>query len=603
VVFSMLDRIRNLAQFIKDKNHRGDKFVLMLGAGASLASRIKPTRTLMEEIVDKYLHSKEGSLEDRFDRLWTQSTREDRQVMLEPYLSQTPSEGFHQLADLIAREYFDLIVTFNFDRLLERALDDAGFRDYRALIRGEMETEVIAELVRAPKPRVKILKMHGSLESVNNFLFSREEMLNYPSDFESLIKEITGRDIIICGYGFNDMAVMRAFNTSKDAGSIYFVNPGGPVDNIKGFLIARRSQDKVIQGELGKFDPFVDALYQQLVAPPAFAALVARQNLFKFLDHYQEDQKSWFVGRRKLMRTLLKRIHDPATPVLYLSGKPKVGKTSFVRAGLIPYLDPAIYECIYVRCRKATDPEPQLRAELELRFATSLANLDWPGALSHVVGLTPKRILVVLDQFERPCRAAEGTSDQRTALLRFVNPLVEAANDRLAVVFVGSGEPFWKLIAHTSTHGRAMEEIPVLSPQRVSRILRYAARKGGVTVDPKMISMLCHEYQTSLNGKSEAHQFTLMHVQTICYYLARGFEQQWQGPDALPASLAAALDSIRDEVSLLDVLDELPADERRVIRSFLKVICDPTTNPRKVIAFIRNHFPEVKEDRFPEPIV
>jgi hypothetical protein len=599
----MLDRIRNLAQFIKDKKDRGDKYVLMLGAGASLTSGIKPTRSLMEELIDKYLHSKEGSLEDRFDRLWTQSSKEDRQVMLEPYLACAPSEGFHQLADLIAREYFDLIITFNFDRLLERALDEASFRDYRTLIRGEMPTEAIAALVSAPKPRVKILKMHGSLESVNTFLFSREEMLNYPSDFESLIKEITGRDIIICGYGFNDMAVMRAFNTSKDAGSIHFVNPTGAVDNIKGFLIARRSQDKVVDGDLGKFDSFVDALYHQLSAPPEFAKAAARQNLFKFLDHYQEDQKSWFVGRRRLMRKLLKQIHSATAPVLYLSGKAKVGKTSFVRAGLIPYIDSEQYECIYIRCRKATGPESQLRAEFERRFAASFSDLAWPAVLSSIGALTSKRVLLILDQFERPCRAAEDADDARAALLAFVNPIVERANDRLGVIFVGSGEPFWKLIAHASPHSRSMEEIPALSPQRVSRILRYAARKGGVLVDPKMIAMLCGEYQKSLNGKSEPHQFTLMHVQTICYYLARGFEQPWQGPDALPPSLAAALDSIRDDASLLDVLDELPADERRVIRSFLKLICDPTANPRKVIAFIRNHFPDVKEDRFPEPIV
>ena len=67
-VFSMLDRIRNLAQFIKDKNHRGDKFVLMLGAGASLASGIKVTRALMEEIVDKAAQLL-GLLQNGFDAL------------------------------------------------------------------------------------------------------------------------------------------------------------------------------------------------------------------------------------------------------------------------------------------------------------------------------------------------------------------------------------------------------------------------------------------------------------------------------------------------------------------------------------------------------
>jgi hypothetical protein len=67
--------------------------------------------------------------------------------------------------------------------------------------------------------------------------------------------------------------------------------------------------------------------------------------------------------------------------------------------------------------------------------------------------------------------------------------------------------------------------------------------------------------------------------------------------------LLAALDSIKEETSLIDVLDDLPAPERRLIRSFLKVVCDPTSNTAKFISLMRQHFPEITEERFPEPIV
>jgi hypothetical protein len=117
------------------------------------------------------------------------------------------------------------------------------------------------------------------------------------------------------------------------------------------------------------------------------------------------------------------------------------------------------------------------------------------------------------------------------------------------------------------------------------------------------VSSLCDEYQLSLKRPADRQLFTLMHVQTICYYLVKGFQPAWQGPDDLPQSLVAALDSIKDDASLIDLLDDLPCEERRVIRSFLKVICDPIGNTRKIIEFIKNHCPEIKEDRFPEPIV
>ena len=93
----MLDRVRMLAQFIKDKKKRGEKFVVMLGAGASLSSGIKLTATIMEQLVASHPGAATGSVEDRFDALWAQSSPGDRAAMLEPYLDGTPSPGFRKL--------------------------------------------------------------------------------------------------------------------------------------------------------------------------------------------------------------------------------------------------------------------------------------------------------------------------------------------------------------------------------------------------------------------------------------------------------------------------------------------------------------------------
>jgi hypothetical protein len=38
------------------------------------------------------------------------------------------------------------------------------------------------------------------------------------------------------------------------------------------------------------------------------------------------------------------------------------------------------------------------------------------------------------------------------------------------------------------------------------------------------------------------------------------------------------------------------------VRTFLKALCDPDGNTRKVLEFLRKRFPELKEDRYPEPI-
>ena len=179
---NMSDPIRNLAQFLALKKSADRKFVLMLGAGASISSGVKPTAEITGELVERFAAAEPGDVEARFDRLWSGATPETRESMLKPYLDQVPSRGYRPLAELIVKGFFDVVITFNFDRLLERALEDAGFHDYKVIVRGETDLAVIDRLVEAKEPRVKILKMHGSLRSADYFLFSNEEMLNYPEE-------------------------------------------------------------------------------------------------------------------------------------------------------------------------------------------------------------------------------------------------------------------------------------------------------------------------------------------------------------------------------------------------------------------------------------
>ena len=600
----MSDPIRNLAQFLALKKNADRKFVLMLGAGASISSGVKPTAEITAELVERFAAAEPGDVEARFDRLWSTATPETRESMLKPYLDQVPSRGYRPLAELIVKGFFDVVITFNFDRLLERALEDAGFHDYKVIVRGETDLTVINRLVEAKEPRVKILKMHGSLRSADYFLFSNEEMLNYPEEIRDVLSRLTGHDIIICGYAFNDLCVVKAFNDSEDAGSIYYVNPRGAGPNIRGFLVRRRSQDRVISGDAGRFDDFFEKLFQAVTMPVEATNGRVRQNLFKFLDHYQEEHKDWFVGRRRLTRTLVKRLDNDPPPVLFLHGKPKVGKTSFVRAGLIPYLDPARYECIYVRCKREVDPH--LRAQLGTRLGKDFTGVEWPAILAELKASTPRRIVLLLDQFEKVAREWEGARENKAAIFDCLKSFLAQADSRLTVVCIGLGDmAFWKLL--TMLGARDTLEIEPLSPTRLASIITRAARKGGTTLPPTFIEDMCNGYKQTLaiDHPVDKRLFTLTHVQTMCYYLAKGYHQQWEGFDRLPdQGLLAALDSIRDECNIIDLVDDLPVHERRLIRSLLKLICDPEPggNTRKIVEFIRDHFPEIKEDRFPEPL-
>lgn len=597
----MSDTIRTLAQFLTLKKNGGQKFVLMLGAGASLSSGIKTTTALTEELVATYGSSDNSrSVEQRFDDLWRSANADTRLQWLNGCLNATPSSGYRHLAELISVGYFDVVITFNFDRLLERALDDIGFRDYRPVIRGDTDLRAMARVIEARDPRVKILKMHGSLRAADYFLFAKNEMLNYPEEIRALMWELTGRDIIICGYAFSDLCVIKSFNDSPTSGSIYVADPGGAGQNIRGYMVARESVGNVVAGDAGRFDDFFAALSATLTAPAIPASTEPRQNLFKFLDHYQEENKAWFIGRHQLTRTMVRRFNTAPPDVLFLNGVAKIGKTSFIRAGLIPYLDRDKFEPIYVRCRR--DLEPHLRSEIGARLTQDVSQLEWSAVAAQLRAFTPKHIVLFLDQFEKPARAWQDSREDQERILAFLKSLLGQCGDRLSVVGIGIDEtPFLKLLIALRVPETL--EIRPLSAKRVGRVIARAARQAGTPLPPGLLEEMCQGYQQTLDHPQNTHRYTLTHIQTICYYLAKGYYRNWSGYERVPnQGLVAALDSIRDESNLIDLMDDLPASERRMIRSFLKVICDPARNTRQIVEFIRDHFPQIQDDRFPEPL-
>jgi len=601
----MLDRVKNLAQLMRDKKSAGDKFALMLGAGASLSSGVPPTKQIMNEIVARYARDyHDGSIEERFGDLWRRSTSNDRKLFLDQYLKCKPSEGYSRLAEIIRMGYFDVIVTFNFDRLLETAFDGADFKqikDYRSVIRGETDINAFTKLVRNDEPKVKIVKLHGSLESSDYFLFSEEEMANYPPEIANLLGEITHRDIIICGYAFEDRCVTIAFDTSPDAGSVYYVNPAGAGGQIRGILIGRRSKEKVISGDLGKFDDFFTMLQQELAGPRERVAPGPKgQNPFKFMDSYREADREWFFGRKELSDTVLGKIESQSFKAFCVYGPAKIGKTSFIRAGVMAQLDHNKYECVYFSCRRGV--EDQLRREIEKRFALSIQGKDLDTVLREVKEKTPKRILIFLDQFERVVHACSGDEADTKAVVNFLASLTRNSDSRLTPVIITLKELAFSDLLTSDNLRRVLGEwdfvdMKPLDQNTLGEVLQQLASKAGVALASQTVERLCKTYK-------ENPKFTLTHVQTLCYYHVNGFDQDCEDYDSLPnPGLSAALDSVAEDSNLMDLVDELSPEDRALIRSVMKVICHPDAKFKWVIEFMKSNFSNLTgKETYPEPV-
>jgi conflict system STAND superfamily ATPase len=127
-----------------------------------------------------------------------------------------------------------------------------------------------------------------------------------------------------------------------------------------------------------------------------------RENPFKFLDYYDENDRAIFAGRAEELTTILAELTLASTYVIY--GRSGLGKTSIIKAGLFPTLTEIGYLPIYVRI--LDDPETDLcRAVAQALRRPEVAAEDLPVLLGNVPardqdGASVTPVILVLDQFE-----------------------------------------------------------------------------------------------------------------------------------------------------------------------------------------------------------
>ncbi|HEU4885970.1 MAG TPA: SIR2 family protein, partial [Longimicrobium sp.] len=179
--------------------------VLLVGAGASFEAGIGTMRQLFEFTgVSDF---------DEFVAYIRGRSADERYIHLSGFLqTQAPAQvtpGYRALAALLAENYFDLVLSTNFDPLLEDALANARMwrKDYILLVNGIVRPERLDVILREPSPRVKIIKVHGDLFH-RYMAWTPDEMAAFIKDIRPrLNKALAGRDIIIVGYSMSDEPV------------------------------------------------------------------------------------------------------------------------------------------------------------------------------------------------------------------------------------------------------------------------------------------------------------------------------------------------------------------------------------------------------------
>lgn len=174
---------------------------------------------------------------------------EERRSILQSYIEPTeedreegrkvPTAAHYAIADLVQAEHVRVLVTTNFDRLLENALRERG-----------IEPTVVpsVDALQGAEPlthtRCYLLKLHGDYKDAR-ILNTDSELSSYPPEFDALLDRILDEHgLVVCGWsGEWDHALRRAILRSPARRySMFWAARGQPNDRAAELIAHRKGR-------------------------------------------------------------------------------------------------------------------------------------------------------------------------------------------------------------------------------------------------------------------------------------------------------------------------------------------------------------------------
>ncbi|MFC1725268.1 SIR2 family protein [candidate division KSB1 bacterium] len=291
-------------------------YALLLGSGISKSAQIPTGWDIVLDLIKKVAALKkedtgddpEKWFKDKFGKAPEYSklldvltkTQEERKNLLKPYFEPTeeereegkkqPTEAHKAIARLIKLGYFRMIITTNFDRLLDQALKDEGITPDVVMYDDQIEGTV---------PYVHsqcfILKVNGDYldTRIKN---TEQELSKYSSKLNKLLSQIFDDfGLIICGWsGEWDNALRDAIMKSPFRRySLFWLKKGDIVQEAQDLIDNKKAE--VI--EIENADSFISELEEKLTSlkeldkPHPLTAEIAVETVKRYLSEEKYDIK------------------------------------------------------------------------------------------------------------------------------------------------------------------------------------------------------------------------------------------------------------------------------------------------------------------------
>lgn len=186
-------------------------------------------------------------------------TKEERRKFLEKYfIGKKPSGSHYIIADMVKNGFIKVIVTTNFDRLIEDALTNKNVPFTIISSDGELETSHPRE-----HSNCWILKLHGDYKRLN-IKNTKKELEKLETKIEKEFHDIINRyGIITIGYSGSDEGVMSVFERRDSKYMLYWLTREEPNQIVKELIlekegreIKRKSAEDFLKELYGKINIF-----------------------------------------------------------------------------------------------------------------------------------------------------------------------------------------------------------------------------------------------------------------------------------------------------------------------------------------------------------
>jgi DNA-binding SARP family transcriptional activator/WD40 repeat protein len=227
-------------------------------------------------------------------------------------------------------------------------------------------------------------------------------------------------------------------------------------------------------------------------------------NPYKGLRPFDEADAAGFLGRADAVEALAEMVD--LRPLVTVVGASGSGKSSLVRAGLVPWLRRA--GCTVAAMVPGDTPRAALRAALS-ELSTDPHTGDDPMTLVGSVARSADRLVVVIDQFEE-CWT-RGTTADRDEFLGLVAGMTSGELANVRVVVTVRADMFDRPLQHPMIGHRVGDGafvVSPLSPAQLDDVVVLPAARAAVMFDQAVVADLVAE-AAGQPGSLPLLQFTL----------------------------------------------------------------------------------------------